>query len=63
MVARFSRYEAADTEAEKKRVAETICIETLIHLKRVIELCKTVLPKRRKRAQAAATDNAVVTLQ
>ena len=62
VVAWFSRYEVADTEAEKKRVAETICIETLIPLKRVIELCKTVLPKRRKRTQAAAIDNADVTL-
>ena len=46
---RFSRYEEADGNSAKNKVAEDISMETYVPLKRVKELCERILPKRKRK--------------
>ena len=46
---RFSWYEEADGNSAKNQVAEEISMETYVSLKRVKELCQTVLPTRKRK--------------
>ena len=53
---RFSRYEEADGKTAKNKVAGDISMETYVTLKRVKELCETVLPRRKRKLRSSRRD-------